>query len=445
METPFNNDENKNPVDNNKDPVSSGQGPASGAQNQVEQTQSNPITHANEPRSERLRDSLFKKQSSPAEEVIIHPLRTYEDDIKDAISSQSMSTARIVMAEQQRRTAQEEEEAGQKITAPKNQLFIILTVLLLVGAVGVFGYFYLNQKNFFKEIAKPLINIDRPQFIQVDSQEEVVVATRAALSVFADVQRTIKTPIEPRTVREILLTKTQNVESDSGTKEQKVVITTEQLFDLLNAREPSALSRSLDKDFMLGVYSAEDYNDPFLLFKVNDFNAVYGNMLEWETNLSRDVQLIFTSLDENNIPKLTNENSSTNAGAGASSTASTTSTISTGTASSSSSTSTASSQSATQQTTGNASTTNTTTGSSTLDRAINGIREQTSSLLTFNPRLFEDTVVSNRDLRAVIRRSGTTVFYYSFIDEETLIMATNTKTIGEIIQRLQSNRLLDTR
>lgn len=422
METPLNNDKN-----------------TEDSPNIPEADTSNPITYQNEPKKERLIDSLFKRAKSPAEEVIIQPLRTYEDDIKDAISNQSMSTARIVMAEQQKRTAELEEEINQDIATPKNQIFLILTVLLIVISIGVAGYFFFIKDTLIKQEFEPTIIIDRPQFITVESQEEIVVQNRSILNVASDITRTLKTPIEPKTMREILLTNTRTVGSGEEAKEQKVALTTEQFFILLNTRSPETLVRSLGKDFMMGMYNTPDYNDLFTIFAVTDFDNAYASMLKWETDLGSDLQIIFKSLDERNIPKIqspVNENT-------ASSTATTT--VNTGTNTGSVGTSTTRVGTSTVSNTTTATSTNTVVNASsttTTGTTTAGAFQQTS-LRSFNPRLFEDLVVSNRDLRTIVRRDNSLVFYYSFIDEETLLFATHPDTIGELITRLRSNRLLN--
>ncbi len=51
-----------------------------------------------------------------------------------------------------------------------------------------------------------------------------------------------------------------------------------------------------------------------------------------------------------------------------------------------------------------------------------------------NP-VFQDTVISNRDARAVIDSTGKPLFFYSFLDPNTIIFATDPKTLTEVVRR----------
>lgn len=53
---------------------------------------------------------------------------------------------------------------------------------------------------------------------------------------------------------------------------------------------------------------------------------------------------------------------------------------------------------------------------------------------------FEDTVVKNRDTRALRNRSGKIVFLYSFPDKNTLIITTNADTLQKISERLLAGK-----
>ncbi len=56
----------------------------------------------------------------------------------------------------------------------------------------------------------------------------------------------------------------------------------------------------------------------------------------------------------------------------------------------------------------------------------------------FIDRLFEDVVIKNRDARILKDSEGNIVLIYSFIDKETLVIATNEETFDEVVNRLKT-------
>lgn len=345
-----------------------------------------------------------------AEEVVIRPLRTYKDDVKEAIGGQNLSTARIMMAEQQRRNFEDQQRVSQSIEAPKNQLFLFATIILVAAALAVFGYLFIYKKYIQPtEQTDPIITRLAPELISIESQAEVFVGDRSNLVVFAEAEKIIETPFAPKTIKELLFTRTERFETEDGATEKKVTLTTEQFLALLSVRAPEAFIRALDPNFTFGVYATEDYNDPFILFKVNDHDNAYGNMFTWETQLAQDLKPIFKSFNGTVLP---DEYVRTMISKPEASTPTTE--IET------------------------ASTTTATTTASTTQTFLSFKDDQNS----FDPKLFEDAVFSNRDLRIIFTRAGDFVFYYTFIDKETLLMATHPATLEEIIERLRSSRII---
>ncbi len=48
---------------------------------------------------------------------------------------------------------------------------------------------------------------------------------------------------------------------------------------------------------------------------------------------------------------------------------------------------------------------------------------------------FKDAVIANRDARAVLDASGNPLFFYSFLDQNTIIFATDPRTLTEVVHR----------
>ena len=65
----------------------------------------------------------------------------------------------------------------------------------------------------------------------------------------------------------------------------------------------------------------------------------------------------------------------------------------------------------------------------------------TSTATTTLP-VFQDKVITNKDTRALVDSTGKTLFFYSFVDQNTLIFTTSASTFGEVISRLTKPKLV---
>jgi len=54
---------------------------------------------------------------------------------------------------------------------------------------------------------------------------------------------------------------------------------------------------------------------------------------------------------------------------------------------------------------------------------------------------FEDKIIENKDTRILYNSRGEIVLIYSFVDRETLIVATEKNTLLEVFERLTSKRV----
>ena len=181
-----------------------------------------------------------------------------------------------------------------------------------------------------------------------------------------------------------------------GTSTQ--ALTTEQFFSVLGTRIPNSVVKSLDPVFLLGVY-AYTPREMFVIFKVKSYDTAFAGMLDWEPNIETDIGNIFISNDSTkSINPLT------------------TSTVSTSTTASSSDLSA-----------NPAGTTTPNTG---------------SSLQIFTQKRFVDKVLSNKDTRILQDQSGTPYMLYTFLDKNTLVIATSEKALKEILFRITTGRII---
>ncbi|MEQ1561401.1 MAG: hypothetical protein ABL899_01605, partial [Nitrospira sp.] len=76
-----------------------------------------------------------------------------------------------------------------------------------------------------------------------------------------------------------------------------------ELLSIITPQMPGSLSRSFEKEYMLGVYSL-DTDEVFMIFKTKDFASSYSGMLEWEKTMVKDIGSLF-EIDPNTASSTT--------------------------------------------------------------------------------------------------------------------------------------------
>lgn len=321
-------------------------------------------------------------------------LRTYKEDVKEAVRNQNISTARILLQEQKKKAEQVLHEEETTLKSGKNKVFFISSLILIALTGSVLGYYYYNNQKPQEPTSK--IIIERPNFIEVEKQNEISITFKNKRDVLNEIKQFIISPIEIGKVNELLLVSTEDNFVNGERTEEKTPITTTNLFELIESRAPNSLIRSLGEEFMLGVYGL-DVGEPFVLFKVIDFENAFASMLEWEPLMARDVQPIFfinydaDELNKNPLIGAPVEEELDNS----------------------------------------------TTSTSTLQEIETKLNE-----VRFDPTVFRDLVIGNRDTRVIRDEFGEIIFFYTFIDDENLLFATKEGTLNEIIRRLRQARLI---
>lgn len=342
-------------------------------------------------------------------EVKLINLRTYEDDIKFAVKNQDMTKARMLMAEQKLKDENKEISEEGSIKKPRNKIFLLASFLLIVASIGTGGYFFFISKNNPLSIIRPELQIIKPEFIDVDISTEIVFVGRFRKNITDEMSGVLETPFEAGKVREILLTKEISV--DEITK--KATISSEEFVKFLETNAPDYFIRSLGKDFMFGVYSKSDTeNEPFLLFKIDNFQNAFSGMLDWENQMTKDLSIIFNQFDTSkitleeleNITNIENTLSTT-----------TPETVATGTVA---------------------------TAGTTTERVSTSTVTNTEDADGRKRIQFVDQVILNQDTRVVLDENGSIIFLYSFIDEKNLIIVNNKETLNEILIRMRGAKLI---
>ncbi len=199
-------------------------------------------------------------------------LRTYKGDMARAVREEGISVSKIAMAGQGRRGAR-----GEVALARRSNLGWLVFLLLLVGG-GAAGYYYYylwpNQTTprpatiaapspiIFSEARAPLdlTSLSGTEAIQQQINTE---ATRAGLSGGA--------------IKNIYFTRGGQILPFSAFRQAA------------GLNLPADLSRTVEEEFMFGIYNNSVANNRFLIIEPKLSELAFGAMLDWEPKLLDDI------------------------------------------------------------------------------------------------------------------------------------------------------------
>lgn len=337
------------------------------------------------------------------DELDIKNLRTYEEDIKDALGDGNVTTTDIVMAEQKRRITTEAKIKESKLfeeaapARPKHIPLIMAGLVFLVIGGGALYYGFTYGIPFIQKTSGPVsvVPISATNPVNPDAIIPVSIANNTFRDVIGEMRATIKKSSVANRDSIVTFSLTKDVEStvDGVTTQRQEILTTADFFTVLEANTPEPLVRSFEPNFIVGLHQ-KDVPEPFILLQTNDFEQSFAGMLGWEPRMVDDVRDIFFR----------------NLG---------------------------SSQSFLGDTTQQAPTAVTATST---DTTTNVVTVQTTA--SYNKTKFVDLVLVNKDVRAIQDFTGKTLFFYTFIDKKNLLITTNTQTLELIIRQLNIASLI---
>lgn len=237
-------------------------------------------------------------------------LKTYTSDMAEVIREKEMSVIKIAMAEKEKR--EREELIRSTEVSGWSKFFLAMGGIILVAG-SIIGIYYLTLKK--NEVPVPVNNTtDRQTIIPYD--EKISIDTTKIN--YTEVNDLIKLEKEkfgnPKSVRAIFV-----VTNINGTEE---ILPLDNIFSITNISIPAPIKRSLNGEYMLGVYTPKiialpenlseevvDYKitpNLFLIVKTTDYNISYAGMLAWEKTMIADLSNSFST---NQAVSLTEENS----------------------------------------------------------------------------------------------------------------------------------------
>ncbi len=211
-------------------------------------------------------------------------IRTYESDVANVMSHKRTSTASIAMAESAKRDeGQTLGESSEPSHATRN-LVLTLASLALIGG-GLIGAYYLYSISPLAPSAPAAIKQQLPAaVIPADAQVTISVDGANPIAILSRVSAEAKKPIDTGTIKEIIPVATVN-----GALQR---VGSADMLKLADVTPPDMLTRSLNPQWMLGVYAGPGgQNKIFVIATENYFQNAFAGMLQWENIMADDLKI----------------------------------------------------------------------------------------------------------------------------------------------------------
>jgi hypothetical protein len=207
-------------------------------------------------------------------------LHTYASDLADVIKSGQGSAAKIAIAEADKKRKAAENKSP---LSTKNILFTGIASLLIIGAGALVIWALYKQQ--IKTVPIEETSFEIRPLVRIDTQEGLDITEKKGVQLKDIISRKLKS-VAPRlnTIEQIYFSQKDLTST--------TVVTTEQLFSMLELKTPETLKRTLSSNFTLGTHAFSG-NGPFLLLQVDSYPTAFTGMMTWEQSLFEEWYQLF--------------------------------------------------------------------------------------------------------------------------------------------------------
>lgn len=310
-------------------------------------------------------------------------IRTYKNDVAQAIQDKNASLVSMAMAEKRRQ--EQEELLHPHHYFPIEKIAIgLISILLIAGGATVIGLFFYNNAQ------QPApIKVNLPKTIIIFDNEIELDLTKTTREDFSNKLESLKTTLTAQNSIE-------NINLMLSTATNKKKATASEFFSILKTKAESALLRSFDKDYAFGLYKYSDRIEPFLIIETSLFDNAFAGMLVWEKTMVEDLSPIFVA-KKPVLEIKQDENIS--------------------------------------------STTPETTATSTKNKTT--ITSEETFLASLPEKItWSDEIILNRDTRVAKNTKGNIILMYSFLDNKTLVICQNEEVFKQVLNKFIAAKLI---
>lgn len=241
-----------------------------------------------------------KPEASDA--ITIQPLRTYEQDIRNAVVKQNVSVVQMALAQSKKNEVQEEIIENSSPTSKKNLIIIGASLFLILLGVGAGGYalYYVAQNQTPGNTTIEQIGND----ISADTSARILLKGPNKRELSVALINLEKQPYD-KIIQTILLQGKDSQNADGSVNINSTsTLSTVDFLSVLESRIPPSLARSLDSNYTIGLYGPDRI--PFIILKTRSYDTAYAGTFDWEPYMKDDFRnIIFQSELEGTLTSAT--------------------------------------------------------------------------------------------------------------------------------------------
>lgn len=240
------------------------------------------------------------KPKVPVNDPNIKTIRTYERDFAEAIAKKRVSAASMIIAEENKKreisnTTETNTKSQNTLPIPikkktsiKNWLLSIISIILICG--GIFSAYYLYTKSPIAPSNNKVQNQNTqintiPSIILSDTKTTIDTDSINKKEILSKIQSEIQKQYNEDSIHEIMLVK------KSANEKLKSKITINEALELSSISVPDIFNRSLNPDWMLGIYSGKNnQNNLFLITKNDFFQNAFAGIIQLEKSLPEQLK-----------------------------------------------------------------------------------------------------------------------------------------------------------
>jgi hypothetical protein len=229
--------------------------------------------------------------------MAIRPLKTYRGDVEEVIQRQKESLAQIALAEQQKKAAEKKEKTLPSLDVQtKKRIFVAVSIVISVVVVTGGTFAALRYTNFSFSlwnkntgaVTQTIITV--PAIIRPDYEHEVDMNAITSKENVATLVRGEAAQVRnSSSILNIFFTRASTPPLPNVAVGKQIVSAGAFLTGYFG-NAPDTLARSLNNNFMLGVYyDSAKKGHPFLILTTSSFETSFAAMLSWERTLPQDM------------------------------------------------------------------------------------------------------------------------------------------------------------
>lgn len=212
----------------------------------------------------------------------LHPLRTLQSDLAEAVTSDHLSEAKIAIAEQERGPVPATFQMESKNSGGIAKIIFFIFILFMLTGGGAAGYWYWKNKPAVIPETKVVQSL-----IYAETSKEINTNTSSSTDLISTINNLLAAPIiEGKTIQNIYFTKS-TLRSDGKTS-VKSLLTFPEFQKYSQSALPDDFSRFVNA-YMVGLHKEGTQNSIFLALKIDLYDNVYQEFLDSENDYVRKI------------------------------------------------------------------------------------------------------------------------------------------------------------